>query len=162
MNFNRFAIDRLIDSLTCLPGTICDITLLKWDEIADYSPDPDRFSVREIIAHLADFDVIFLDRFIRTCTEQHPTLPSVDEAELAVRHQYATLDTAEQYRLLCERRANMVSFLQQCDEASWARPAERPGIGTVDLQQQLVITAMHDNYHIHQLVHWVAQFHSAT
>ncbi len=161
-DYNRFIIEGLIGALSGLPTIIQDITALDWASIADFTADPERFTIREIIAHLAEFDTIFLDRFQRTCTEENPELPGFDEVELARLHRYSELDVSDQYKLFSHRRSSMVAFLNSRSPDDWARTAERPGIGSVNLQQLVTITAMHDNYHIRQLTHWVATAHRKT
>ncbi len=155
-DYNRFIIEGLISALSAFPTVIHDVTSLDWRNLADFTADPDRFTVREIIAHLAEFDTIFHDRFQRTCTEDNPELPGFDELELARLHDYKALNVAEQYALFTNRRASMVAFLNNCTQDDWLRTADRPGIGTVNLLQLVTITALHDNYHIRQLTHWVS------
>lgn len=45
---------------------------------ADFRPDAARFSIREVMAHLADWDAIFLERLQRTRDEHEPVLPDID------------------------------------------------------------------------------------
>ncbi|HEX8833513.1 MAG TPA: DinB family protein [Abditibacteriaceae bacterium] len=47
---------------------------------ADLRPDPERFTIREIMAHLADWEKIFHERMRRVCAEENPTLPTMTKA----------------------------------------------------------------------------------
>lgn len=126
------------------------------DEV-DFRPDPKRFTIREVMAHLAEWEPIFLDRIKRTCIGQHPTLPGYDEGELALQHKYATSDVVEQSRLFRERRAELVEFLQSCTPEQWQRTADRPEIGIVMLEALVLLIPLHDTYHLAQTTNWLQQ-----
>ena len=47
--------------------------------VYDRRPDPDRFTLREMVAHLADWEAVFLDRLSKTRDEENATLQGLDE-----------------------------------------------------------------------------------
>jgi len=129
---------------------------------ADFQPDPKRFAIREIMAHLAEWEPIFLERMRRICAEEHPTLPDLDEGDLALQHHYATSDFAEQLQLFGERRAELVEFLRSRPAADWQRTANRPEIGVVTLESLAVLIPLHDTYHLAQITQWRQLHNGAT
>lgn len=135
--------DHLLDGLT--------------PDEADFRPDPKRFTIREIMAHLAEWDAVFLERMQRTCAEEHPTLPGYDEGELAALHNYTATDVTEQCRLFRERRAQLVDFLKARTTEEWQRTADRPEIGIVTLESLALLIPLHDTYHLAQVTQWRQQ-----
>jgi uncharacterized damage-inducible protein DinB len=123
-------------------------------EEADRRPDPERFSIREAVAHIADWEEIFLERMRRICEEDHPTLPGYDEGVLAVERDYASRDPVEQLARYREGRKKMVSFLRDRPASEWQRTADRPEIGTVTLEALAIIVTLHDTYHLEQVSEW--------
>src|ERR1700722_19431929 len=59
------------------------------DPIWDERLGADRFSLKEMIAHIADWNDIYLERFTRTLKEDHPLLPNCDEGQIAIDRDYA-------------------------------------------------------------------------
>src|SRR3954470_11060468 len=75
---------------------------------ADFRPDPDRFTIRELLAHLADWENVFGGRLELTRDADCPLLQGYDEGQWAIDHGYAALDWRDQLRLYGERRRNMI------------------------------------------------------
>lgn len=124
------------------------------DEEADCRPDADRFTLREVVAHLADWDAIFLERMRRARDEHEPFLPDIDEGQLAIEHDYARSSFAEQLRLFTERRASLAEFARALEPRHWPRLCEHERIGRVSLEALAALIPLHDAYHLKQAVQW--------
>ncbi len=125
------------------------------DMIWDSRPDRDRFNLREILAHLADWNIIFLDRLKRTLNEEHPTLPDVDEGEIAVQNNYLAINPLTSIENFRNSRAAMMQFLATLNESDWARSAMKVPLGELTMEQQGVLILSHDGYHLRQIVQWL-------
>ncbi|MBC8103579.1 MAG: DinB family protein [Cytophagales bacterium] len=123
---------------------------------ADARPDPDRFTLREMLAHVAEWEAIFLQRMERIRAETMPTLPDLDEGQLAIENRYDTLDPAAQQQLFAGRRARTVTFLQSLTPDEWRREGLRPEIGSVSVADIAILMALHDNYHLEQIARFRA------
>jgi uncharacterized damage-inducible protein DinB len=123
-------------------------------EEADRRPDPERFTIREVMAHLADWESVFTERMARTRSEDRPTLQGYDEGQWAVDHNYAHADPAAQARRFRERRRRMVALLRGLDPAEWERAGNHTELGPITLEAQAVLVAAHDTYHLHQIEAW--------
>jgi hypothetical protein len=129
-------------------------------EEADWRPDPQRFTLREAIAHLADWEPIFLGRMQRICAEDSPVLEDMDEGVLAIEHNYAALDPFEQLARFRDGRAKLIAFLEERADSDWARVGNRPEIGDITLETIATLVPLHDNYHTAQIVQWRDAFAS--
>jgi hypothetical protein len=121
---------------------------------ADYRPDPERFSIREVVAHLADWESICLSRLRRMRDEDNPSIESIDEGGRAAAQFYSATDPSAQARLFAKRRDETVGFLRTLSTADWERTASRAGLGLRTVEDQAVLMALHDNYHLRQVADW--------
>lgn len=107
----------------------------------------DRFSVRECLAHLADWDEIWLMRAQRTVNESRPELPSIDEGEMAITNNYASADPADCLRRYRTGRNELVSYLRGLAKEDWAKTYTRSDVGEVSLFEMASMVLGHDGYH---------------
>jgi uncharacterized damage-inducible protein DinB len=149
-----YAQNYLFTALSVAPDLYDYLLTGLTSEEADHRPDPDRFTIREIMAHLADWEQVFLNRMTRICTEDIPLLEGYDEGEWAIEHNYAATEPFEQARLFRERRAKLVAFLRDRSAADWDRTGNRPEIGLVTLEALSLLIPLHDMYHLNQIVAW--------
>ncbi|MCW5937509.1 MAG: DinB family protein [Fimbriimonadaceae bacterium] len=118
----------------------------RWDERLD----PARFTLREVVAHLADWDEIYLRRAERTLTEDKPTLENIDEGTLAEERGYARQDAVANLNRFAENRLKLVAKLREVKAEEWGRTAHREFVGDVTLFEIAVMVLGHDAYHLHQ------------
>jgi uncharacterized damage-inducible protein DinB len=127
-------------------------------EEMEYRPDSDRFTIREVIAHLADWEEIWLKRMTLTKTEHEPLLASIDVGQLAIDHDYTRRDVVEQLRLFSVRREALMGFLKGLARTEWTRIAVRPDIGRLTMENLAVLVTLHDTYHVRQVAEWRERF----
>ncbi|HZT41204.1 MAG TPA: DinB family protein [Chthonomonadaceae bacterium] len=132
--------DRLLEGIT--------------PEETDARPDPERFTIREVMAHLAEWENVFLARMTRICEEETPLLEGYDEGQLAIEHGYDRTDPLEQCGLFRERRARLVAYLRSRSPEQWQRAGNRPEIGAITLEALAFLVPLHDTYHLHQVQTW--------
>lgn len=123
-------------------------TVRDWDA----RPDPDRFTLREMIAHVADWDLIFSERLNRLVNEETPFLPSVDEGILCAERNYANQDPHVNLTRLVESRAKLVAQFEALPSEAWNRTAHREFVGDINVGQLAAMILGHDAYHLRQLV----------
>ena len=116
----------------------------------DNRPDPDRFTLREAMAHLADWEPIWKERIGRIRDESFPTLPDRDEEQMAIDNDYAHHDfDADLARFVSDRRELAATLATVTDE-EWLRTAYREHVGEVTLFDSIVLILAHDAYHLRQ------------
>jgi uncharacterized damage-inducible protein DinB len=126
------------------------------DPIWDRRPDPARFTLREVVAHLADWEEIFLDRMTRTREQDQPSLQGYDEGQVAIDHDYAHSDPHANLARFRAGRAAMVTVLRSISDTEWERIGRHTEIGPISLEAQAILVAGHDGYHTSQVAQWLA------
>ncbi len=124
--------------------------------VLDHRPDPDRFSLREMAAHLADWESVFLGRLTQTRDEENATLQGLDEGQVALNHDYAHADLPECLARYRTGRAKIIAFLRALTPAQWERVGTHTEVGPLTMEEQLVLIAAHDGYHRQQTVCYVS------
>ncbi|HZO91480.1 MAG TPA: DinB family protein [Chthonomonadaceae bacterium] len=152
--------------LTALEGTpdVLDgflKTLPADDPVWDFRPAPARFTLREVVAHLADWEPIFLERMTRIRDESEPSLPDIDEGQLAIDRDYAHSDPQANLARFRQGRVTMLAFLRSLKEGNWERAGnykrEHPMVGgPVTLEAWVAQVVGHDGYHTQQVAQWLA------
>ncbi len=120
-------------------------------EAMDARPDPDRFTVREALCHLADWEPFFLERVKGTVTEDNFQIVPYDEGKLAIERDYAHQDPQA---ALARFRAGRKAFLAYVDTLTpddLDQMAFHPERGHMSASDQLNLTVGHDMYHIEQI-----------
>jgi len=121
-------------------------------DAADTPLGEDRFTLREVIAHLADWEPIFGER-LRLVNEQPGILITVyDESDRAVEQDYASADIAECLDRFEAARAANVAFLQTLPPDAYLKPYRHPELGDLKLEDQANMLLGHDLYHVEQII----------
>ena len=122
----------------------------------DVRPDTDRFSLREIVAHLADWDDVWQERFARTRAETVPLLLRPDLAERAIECGYAFVDPQDALTRFAQKRLTLVEGLKIVSEADTHRVANLDRMGEMSLTGVVSLVLAHDAYHVRQVAEWLA------
>lgn len=123
----------------------------------DARPEPDRFTLREMAAHLADWEPIWMERITRIATEENPFLPSVDEGQLCAERDYSALHPMDSLARYQAGRDHLVEAIRKLPESAWNRPAHREFVGDVDFLQQVAMITGHDGYHLKQTLEFTGR-----
>ena len=121
----------------------------------DLQPDPDRFTPREVLAHLADWNPIFRDRIALMLAEDHPTLPRIGEDRLPIEHDYASQDPLKSLDRFCAGRAELVEKVKALSEVDSVRVGRREDMGDITVADQVVLVAIHDAYHAREIAEYL-------
>jgi hypothetical protein len=116
-------------------------------------PAPDKWSVQEVLAHLADVEEVGMRARVAAMIEQeNPTLPPVDQEARAVELKYHTLDPRRSLaRLDRQRRAN-VKWLQKLRPAQLKRHGTHQQVGEITAEELITEWAFHDLGHLKQIL----------
>lgn len=118
-------------------------------EQADQPVAPGKWSPREIVAHLADCEVVFAFRLRQTLAEEHPVLQPFDQDRWAER--YAAYDLASALALFEATRVWNLRLIEAATAEDKARVVTHPERGTMTFQTIVETMAGHDRNHLLQI-----------
>ena len=137
-----------LSSLKNTPKTLVNLVdQVKPDHYDDHT-DPARFTLRELIAHLADFDDVFLDRLRLAHESPGASVVSLDPDERAAEKQYATRDVHHELDVFENRRRDLVDFLAGISSEDWQKKFHHPDLGDVTIESYANIILAHDLSHV--------------
>jgi hypothetical protein len=113
--------------------------------------DPERFTAREVVAHLADWEPIMRERVRIAVTSPGVVIPAYDEGQMALDHAYAGSDPVEQAELFARERRLTVEFLRTLSAEDWPKEVQHPERGPQSAADLANMLLGHDLYHIEQL-----------
>ena len=111
-------------------------------------PIAGRWSTQEVVSHLADTEIYFTDRIIRTIALDHPLLMGVDEVPYIQKLGYQDLDLAEELDLYTSLRRHALRLLKRQPDTIWQRTAVHTGNGLMTLRQIVLQAIRHTKHHI--------------
>lgn len=117
----------------------------------DVPTGEDRFTVREVVAHMADWEGLFRARMQTAYANPGNHVVPIDEGERAIEMNYAQSDIWSQLRAFEEQRGETILFLEDLEVSDWTRYFLHPELGTMTIAEQNAMLAGHDIYHIEQL-----------
>ncbi len=111
-------------------------------------PIEGKWSVLEVVAHLADFDPIMADRMKRIVAEETPTLVGADENRFHAALAYHERDLEEELRIIESTRSQMARILRTCDESVLQRVGQHTERGPISLEKMLGYGISHIPHHV--------------
>jgi uncharacterized damage-inducible protein DinB len=157
MELNPYASD--LDGLDPVPVLFATperlralVAPLSADQI-NRAPAPKKWSIREIIAHLADCELVFSFRLRQALApapgEPHAVIQPFDQDVWAQR--YAAYDLASALNLFESARTWNLHLLTTLTDADRLRPTTHPERGTMTFWTIVETMAGHDLHHLPQL-----------
>ncbi len=120
-------------------------------EMWQFKPAPDRWSIHEIVIHIADSEVNSYIRCRRFIAEPGKTVMNYDENRWATLLRYHQQSPAEALELFKWLRLATHNLIQTLPESTWSNTVYHPEIGTITLDDWLEIYARHIPEHIEQM-----------
>ena len=111
-------------------------------------PIASKWSVLEVVAHLADFEIIGVDRLTAVIAEQDPTLPGRDEQNYVARLVYHQRDLDEQIGIIDLCRRHVARVLRTLGEDDWSRRGIHTEAGPLSLESLLGRVVKHVEHHV--------------
>lgn len=137
-----------LSSLENTPKTLVNIVdQVKPDHYNDHT-EPDRFNLRELVAHLADFDDVFLDRLRLAHESPGAAVVSLDPDARAAEKHYSTRDVHHELDVFENRRRDLVEFLSSLTDSDWKKTFHHPDLGDVSIETYANIILAHDLSHV--------------
>jgi len=145
----------LLFGLEATPVVVHSLLENQPEDIFDKQPDPERFSLREVVCHLADWEGVWLNRMQKMVSEESPELPGYDEGQWAIDHNYKEANAKEQIAKFIEGRIALVAFLKKLESEQWQRTGIHSQWGPISILSLATLVIGHDGYHTKQIVGWL-------
>ena len=116
-------------------------------------PAASKWSVQEVMAHLADVEEFGMRARVAAMIEQDkPTLPSFDQEARLAQLKYNTIDPMRSLgSLTLQRRAN-VKWLRKLRPAQLKRQGIHQTVGEISVEELITEWAFHDLGHLKQIL----------
>lgn len=117
----------------------------------DFSPAPGKWSVRQIVCHLADSEIVGADRLRRVIAESNPTLVAYDQDAWAENLDYRKRKLSQAVETFRRIRMENYELLKDLPEAAYERVATHSERGRLTLLDLLRTYAEHAENHVVQI-----------
>lgn len=117
----------------------------------DFVAGPDKWSVRQIICHLADSEIVIADRFRRTIAEDNPAIIGFDQDAWAKNLDYNRRKVSASIESFRRLRQETYEILKDLPESAYARKATHNERGEMTLLDLLRTYAQHVESHAKQI-----------
>jgi hypothetical protein len=114
-------------------------------------PGREGWSVRDVLIHLSDAELIAALRFRMILAEDRPTLPIYDQAIWKRRLHYLWRSPEAALSLFQQTRFGNAEILRQCAIGDWDRVGVHPERGEMTLAALLELYAGHATEHVAQI-----------
>ncbi len=133
------------------PGRLTDLLKTMSAESIEHKPAPGKWSVREILCHLADCEIAWAWRLRSIYGEESPVLQPFDQDPWARAYDGVGYTTAAARATWTAVRQWNLALIEGLSEADKARPAKHPELGEITLWSVVEIAAGHDVHHLANL-----------
>ena len=120
-------------------------------EEEDFAPAPGKWSVRQIIAHLADAELVGAHRFRQVIAEEDPTLIAFDQDAWTRNLDYARRKPKQSLETFRHLRAENLELLRGVPESAFERSGNHSAFGPKTLRQMVDAFGTHVETHARQI-----------
>ena len=122
-----------------------------YGEETDFTPGPGKWSIRQIVAHLADAELVGAQRFRQVIAEEDPKILAFDKEAWARNLDYGRRQPKQALESFRRVRAENYELLKELPEAAFERKGVHSERGPLTLRQLLEGFADHAESHARQM-----------
>ena len=137
-------IDEYLAGPALLQSAVAGMTAIE----IDAAPVPGKWSTRQVVCHIADFEPVYADRMKRVIAEDEPTLMSGDPNVFAARLAYDQRDITEELELIEVTRRQVARILRTLKPEDFRRCGRHSTDGPLTLTTLLERIAIHIPHHV--------------
>lgn len=142
---------QMLESFGRSPALLCAVLRQLPKKMWLYKPSPDRWSIHEIIVHLADSEASSYVRCRHLIADPGTAVPEFDPARWAATLGYFHQSTREALELIRRLRKMTYSLLVTLPEPVWLHALHHPREGEVSLEEWIERQERHIPHHIEQI-----------
>ncbi|WP_417897751.1 DinB family protein [Bacillus haimaensis] len=121
------------------------------EEGVRFKPAPDKWSIHQILIHIADSELVSTQRIKKVLAEEEPILFSVDQDAWANGLDYNQLDREQYLQLFKILRSSMLPILRSLLPEKGERVGVYPDAGKFTVKQLLEYRVKHVQGHLSQI-----------
>ena len=140
-----------LDVLRSTPSRLAKIVSEISPELLKTRELPGKWSITEVIQHLADSELVGGFRFRMVMTADHPPLTAYDQDMWAERLRYSQSNVREALDEFTMLRRSNVRLFERASPADWTRVGIHSERGEESLRHLLNLYAGHDVVHLRQI-----------
>ena len=140
-----------IDRIRLLPKEVEETIRGLSDGQLDTPYSEGKWTVRQVVHHLADSHMNAFVRMKLMVTEHMPTLKPYNQDEWAKLHDSSKLPVQSSLSILKGLHDRWCALLDHLPEEMWARKANHPEHGEVSMESMLNTYAGHGRHHVEQI-----------
>ena len=148
--------DQIIDDYLTGPQLLRDAIAGMTPEQINYAPIPGKWSTRQVICHIADFEPVYADRIKRVIAEDSPLLLSGDPDQFAARLAYDQRDIETEIQLIELVRRQVATILRAVPAETFQRTGNHSTDGPLTIETLLTRITGHIPHHIQTIVEKLA------
>ena len=118
----------------------------------DAAPVAGKWSTRQVICHIADFEPVYADRIKRVIAEDQPLLMSGDPDEFAAKLAYGQRDLHVELQLIEVVRQHLAGILRTMSPEVFQRSGKHSRDGLLTIEVLLKRIAGHIPHHIQSII----------
>ena len=122
-----------------------------YGEEVDFTPAPDKWSIRQLAAHVADSEMVGAQRFRSVIAEENPKLQAFDQDAWTKNLDYARRPIKQSLESFRRFRAENYELLKALPESVFERTGTHSERGVESLRQMLDGYADHAESHARQM-----------
>jgi hypothetical protein len=120
-------------------------------EEVDFAPVPDKWTIRQIVAHLADSELVGAHRLRLVIAEENPTLTAFDQEAWTRNLDYGRRKPTQSLETFRRLRAENYELLKGLPESAFERTGSHTEHGLITLRLMLERCVSHVESHARQL-----------
>lgn len=140
--------NRLIEDYLAGPALLRQAVVGMTSAELDATPIPGKWSTRQVVCHIADFEPVYADRIKRVIAEERPTFFGGDPDVFAARLAYSARDVEEELALVDVVRRHVGRILRSLSESDFQRIGNHSEDGPVTLETLLLRVTAHIPHHV--------------
>ncbi len=142
---------QMIDKIRALPSLVREAVKGLNDEQLNTPYGPGKWTVLQVVHHLADSHMNAFVRMKLVLTEEHPTVKAYEQDEWARTREASQYPIQASLNIISGLHERWCGLLDSLPESAWKRTAFHPEHGEMVLEDFLKIYANHGENHVGQI-----------
>jgi uncharacterized damage-inducible protein DinB len=142
------SVAELVENYVAGPRTLRQaVTGLTREQLTD-RPVPGKWSILELVCHIADFEPVYAERMKRVIALEKPTFLGADENLFAAKLAYNDRDVEEELKIIETTRSQMGRILRTLPQTALERVGNHDERGPRTLENLITTITNHIPHHL--------------